>query len=306
MDRITFQAKEDFHRAKQKAMFESIFKLLGIEKRELLPFYDVKDLLRPTKESYLGMRTIPVNKIVGSEGRYYDFSSSFLPKKSMLRNRWVSIDKAHLTNINLPPIRVFKLGGCYFVRDGNHRVSVARAQGVAFIDAEVVELDSAIQIDEHMNQEQLRRKVVAYERETFVEFLEKHGLKDELNLNMIRFTAPGRYQEVLNHILVHKYYLNEGIEEEISLKDAAKSWFTNLYCPIVGIIKREKVLRRFPGRTPGDLYMWMVKHWDDLKHKYGQNVSLEDAAMDYASRFGKGFFRRMLDRIFPKSRSVKR
>ncbi len=302
MDNNSLQAREDFYRAKQKAMFESILKLLGIEKNELLPFYDVKDMLRPRRESYLGMRTIPVDKIVGSEGRYYDFSASFLPKKEMLRNRWVSIDKAHLSNINLPPIRVFKLGGCYFVRDGNHRVSVARAQGVEFIDAEVIELDTEIQIDSQMTHEQLRRKVVAYEREQFIKFLEKHGLSEVLNLSMIRFTAPGRYQEALNHLLVHKYYINEDSEEEISLKEAAESWFMNIYSPIVGIIKREKILRRFQGRTPGDMYMWIVKHWDDLKHKFGQNYSLEDATRDYSSRFGKGFLRRLLGFLLPRPR----
>lgn len=273
-------------------MFESIMKLLKVERSELLAFYDVKELLKPKRESYLGMRTIPVDKIVGSEGRYYDFTHSFLPKKELLRNRWVNIDKAHLASINLPPIRVFKLGGCYFVRDGNHRVSVARTQGVEFIDAEVVELDTEISIDPSMTREELWMKVVAYEREQFIKYIQQHDIGNVLNLNMIRFSAPGRYQEVISHILVHKYYLNEGKEEEISMKEAARSWFNSVFSPIIGIIKRERILRRFPRRTPGDLYMWVVKHWDELKGKFGQDFSLEEAAMDYSSRFGKNLWAR--------------
>jgi len=301
-DHISYQSREDFSRAKQKAMFQSIIRLLGIEKNELLPFYDVKDLLKPRKESYLGMRTIPVEKIVGSEGRYYDFSHTFLPKKELLRSRWVNVNTAHLASVNLPPIRVFKLGGCYFVRDGNHRVSVARSQGVEFIDAEVVELDSEIQIDASMTTYDLRLKVLEYERRQFIKFIEEHSLSGIINLKMIRFSAPGRYQEAVNHMLVHKYYINQGKEEEISLQEAAKSWFVSVYAPIVGMIKREKILRRFPGRTPGDLYMWIVKHWDKLKRKYGQDFSLEEATLDYSSRYGKSLWRRILQLFRPKRR----
>ncbi len=297
IDRTAYQAKEDFSRAKTKAVFQSIFGLLGIEKKELLPFYDVKELVKSKKEQYLGMRTIPIHKIVGSEGRYYDFTYSFLPKKQMLRNRWVNIDRAHLSNVNLPPIQVYKLGGVYFVRDGNHRVSVARTQGVEFIDAEVVELDSEISIEPGMTKDKLKRKLLEYERCQFIDILKQHKLDQIMNLREIRFTAPGRYQEVLNHIFVHKYYMNQDSAEEISLDTAARSWFEHVYTPIIRIIRSEMILARFVGRTPGDLYMWVVKHWDDLKHKYGQEYSMEEAAVDYSRKFGVSLWRRILNRL---------
>lgn len=301
IDHTAYKAKEDFTRAKTKATFQSILGLLSIERKELLPFYDVKELVKPKKEQYLGMRSIPLHKIVGSEGRYYDFTYSFLPKKQMLRSRWVNIDRAHLSHIDLPAIQVYKLGGSYFVRDGNHRVSVARTQGVEFIDAEVVELDSDISIEPGMTRAQLKRKLLDYERGQFIDFLKEHTLEHTMNLREIRFTAPGRYREVLNHIFVHKYYMNQEFPEEISLETASRSWFEHVYMPIIRIIRSEMILARFVGRTPGDLYMWVVKHWDDLKHKYGQDFSLEDAAADYSRKFGVSLWRRILNRFLRRN-----
>ena len=136
------QAFEDFTKAKRRAHFNSFFNTLTWKNTDLLSLYEVTKIIKPKKETYLGMQTIPVNKIIGSEGRYRDFSSAFYPKKEMLRNRWTSIDRARMDDIVLPTISVYSLGGNYFVRDGNHRVSVAKSMGVEFIDAEVVELDS--------------------------------------------------------------------------------------------------------------------------------------------------------------------
>lgn len=92
-----------------------------------------------------------------------------LSKKEMLRARWRSIDEAQKENIILPPISVYKLGDNYFVRDGNHRVSVAKAQGVEFIDAEVVELDSEIKLEPGMTMKDLNQRVCQYERQRFVD-----------------------------------------------------------------------------------------------------------------------------------------
>lgn len=290
MDNFSNRARDDFSKARNRALFQSIIQLLGKERKELLPFDEVKGLVKPQSENYLGVKTIPVDKIVGSEGRYYDFTHTYLPKKEMLRSRWVSVDKAHLQNIVLPPIRVFKLGGGYFVRDGNHRVSVARMQGVEFIDAEVIELDSVISITPDMTQEDLKREITDYERK---EFIENSGLGDVLDMEEIRFTAPGRYRELLNHIYGHKYYINLDKKEEIPLKEAAESWYKHVYLPVVELMKKEKVLSRFPRRTQADLYIWIVKHWDDLKRKYGEHFPLEDAAKDYSSKYGSGFLKRL-------------
>ena len=87
-----------------------------------------------------GRRTVPVEKIVCSIGRTRDFDKAFLPTRSSAATRWKRVDRAFYGDKELPPVRLFKIGDEYFVEDGNHRVSVARYQGVEMIDAEVVEL----------------------------------------------------------------------------------------------------------------------------------------------------------------------
>ncbi len=294
-DELSYQSSEDFTKARARGRMQSVLSTLQWKNSDLLSFYEVTALLKPKHETYLGMRTIPIDKIIGSEGRYHDFTLAFYPKKELLRTRWESIDRAHHQYVNLPPISVYKLGDWYFVRDGNHRVSVAKTQGVAFIDAEVVELDSEIPIEPGLTKRQLSKRVVSYERERFIELYHPEAY---LDMEQIEFTAPGMYPEMVNHILVHKYYINQDKTEEISFEEAAKSWFDNVYMPIVREIRHERLLSTFPGHTEGDLYMWIVRHWDNLKNSTGsQDVSIHKAASDYKKRFGKGAFERWVDRM---------
>ncbi|MBN2658322.1 MAG: transcriptional regulator [Spirochaetales bacterium] len=287
---IKSQASDDFNRARNKARFDSIFNIINPEKKELLSYYDVKEMAKPRSQTYRGMQVVKIRNIIGSEGRYKDFSKAFLPKKEHLRQRWESIDRAHLGDIILPPISLFKIGDVYFVRDGNHRVSVAKMQGIQSIDAEVVELTSEIKIEPHMTKSDLREAVLIYERE---QMLKESGLDKMLDMDQIRFTSLGRYDEMLRHIMGHKYYINQGIKKEICLKDAAKSWFDNVYTPIVEIIRSENMLSRFPGRTESDIYIWTIKHWDGLKWKYGQEYPMDEAVKEYNKMYGKGFFQQL-------------
>lgn len=289
---INSQASDDFNRARNKARFTDIFNIINPEKKELLSYYDVKDMAKPKSQTYRGMQVVKIKQIIGSEGRYKDFSKAFLPKKEHLRYRWESIDRAHLTDVILPPISLFKIGDVYFVRDGNHRVSVAKMQGRHSIDAEVVELTTKIKIEPHMTKSDLRDAVLHYERE---EMLKDTKLDTMLDISQIRFTSLGRYDEVIRHIQGHKYYINQGIEEEISFKEAARSWFDKVYLPIVEIVRRENMLSRFPGRTESDLYIWTIKHWDGLKWKYGQEYPMDDAVKEYSQIYGKSFPQRVKD-----------
>ncbi len=84
---------------------------------------------------------------------------------------------------------------------------------------------------------------------------------------------------------------------EIPLEEAIQSWYRNVYRPIVDAITQRRIMGRFSGRTTTDLYLWIVKHWDELKSRYGQDFSVHDAVADYTSRYGKGFFVRMWERL---------
>jgi len=291
---INTQASDDFNRARNKARFTDIFNIINPEKKELLSYYDVKNMAKPKSQTYLGMKVVEISQIVGSEGRYKDFSKAFLPKKEHLRHRWESIDRAHLTDIILPPISLFKIGDAYFVRDGNHRVSVAKTQGSYSIDAEVVELTTEITIEPHMTKSALREEVLKYER---TQMLQNTRLDRMLDMEQIRFTSLGRYDEMLRHIQGHKYYINQESNEEIILEEAAASWFEKVYTPIVEIVRRENMLSRFPGRTESDLYIWTIKHWDGLKWKYGQEYPLDEAVKEYNQIYGKNIMQQISDFI---------
>jgi hypothetical protein len=288
------QTNEDFEKAKSRGRIQSILSSLVRKNSDLLSLYAVTELIKPKNETYRGMQTIPVKNIIGSEGRYQDFSLAFYPKKELLRARWRSIDLATKKYVILPPISVYKLGEWYFVRDGNHRVSVAKTQGVEFIDAEVVELDSEIPLEPGLTMKQLRRRVVYYERKRF---LEQYDV-DCLPIDQIVFSNAGSYAELVNHILVHKYFLNEDSEQELTFKEGAISWYQTVYEPIISEVRKQEVLSSFPGNTEGDLYMWIVRHWDNLKHMSGSHeVSIQSATSDYKARYGKNLVGRWLHKL---------
>jgi hypothetical protein len=240
------------------------------------------------------MREVPIDRIVGSEGRYRDFNKQFLPRHEYLRNRWQRVDMAHLTDVILPPIALYEIGGVYFVRDGNHRVSVAKAQGVKQIDAEVVALDTEIPLHESLTRDNLRKAVIEHERENFCRQMPVERVLPGINLSV---SATGRYDELTQHIYGHKYFLNEHETVEIPLEHALRSWYDNVYLPIVEVVRENNLMNRFPGRTETDMYLWIVKHWDQLKRQYGPDFPVQQAARDYSERYGRGIFRRIRDGV---------
>ena len=277
-DAFRFQAQEDFSKARNKAWINEMQHVMQPDKKRLLSLNDVKKILKPKNEVYVGLKTVPIKKIVGSEGRYNDFDNHFLPRSNELKQRWVNVDQAHLSDIILPPIQLYELGGLYFVRDGNHRVSVAKAQGVEFIDAEVISLQSEVQLPPDVRLDTLLAEVIRYEKRVFYNETNFGDLTDYWDLD---FTAIGRYDVIYNHILVHKYYMNEQQHTEINFNDALISWFKTVYLPVIAVIDKYKLLSDFKNRTKSDIYVWIVKHWDRLKQKNGNDFSLDDAARDF-------------------------
>lgn len=86
---------------------------------------------------HLGVHSVPLSQIAGSEGRSRDFDASFRPLTTHARDRWIGIAVARRLGIPLPPVELVQVGSRYVVRDGNHRISVARSLGQVEIDAVV-------------------------------------------------------------------------------------------------------------------------------------------------------------------------
>jgi len=282
--------RSDFGRARMRESVGRILALLKAQKDEMLSLGDVRSLVRPESETYRGLQTVPIDRIVGSEGRYRDFNRAFLPRHDKLMRRWMSVDEAHYRNVILPPIKLFEIGGAYFVRDGNHRVSVAKAQGAEFIDAEVISLSSEIALAPDMGREQIKRAVIEFEKQRFFDATKLDRLRPDCGME---FTEVGRYDEVLAHIREHKWYLNLSKTEEIPFENAAVSWYDTVYAPVVSIIRETGLISRFSGVTEADLYVFIGKHWGEMNARYGPLFTLEEAAEDFmrawrASRLRRG------------------
>lgn len=289
---VKTEANDDFSRARTREKIQKILNLPNPNRTAMLSLREVREILRPSSESYRGMQVVSIDRIVGSEGRYADFNKQFLPRHEYMRSRWTRVDEAHLTDIPLPAIHVYEIGGVYFVRDGNHRVSVARSQGTMSIDAEVVSLGSEITLEPGMSRDDLKSSVIEYEKKRFYQTTRFDRIFPEYDLV---FTATGRYDEVLRHIHEHKYYINLNYPEEILFEGALKSWYQDVFMPIIRVVREQKLPGRFPGRTEADLYVWLVKHWDELKKSHGGEFSLSEAAEDFSGRFGKGLWKQITD-----------
>ena len=291
---VKTEANDDFSRARNREKIQKILNLPNPNRTAMLSLREVREILRPSSESYRGMQVVSIDRIVGSEGRYADFNKQFLPRHEHMRSRWTRVDEAHLTDVPLPAIQVYEIGGVYFVRDGNHRVSVARSQGTMSIDAEVVSLGSEITLEPGMTRDDLKSAVIEYEKKRFYQTTRFDTIFPDYDLV---FTATGRYDEVLRHIYEHKYFINMNYPEEILFEGALKSWYENVFMPIIRVVREQKLPGRFPGRTEADLYVWLVKHWDELKKSHGGEFSLSDAAEDFSGRFGKGLWKQITEAV---------
>jgi hypothetical protein len=136
---VEVQAEADFDRARRRAFFGRVAARLRRECSRLLAFDEVGEGHLALNRRRLGLRDIEVSKIVGSVGRHDAFDRGFMPMKASVAERWKRVDRAFHSGLDLPAVRLYKIGDSYFVEDGNHRVSVARYQGVETIEAEVTE-----------------------------------------------------------------------------------------------------------------------------------------------------------------------
>lgn len=295
-------AGSDFDAALKKGFWHSIISWLTQRNNELLPFDEVRRALPTHGQHYIGMREISLRQIVGSVGRYQDFDRIFLPRRRELRDRWMNIDRAHLQEIHLPPIEVYKVGSVYFVLDGNHRVSVARDRGQEFIDADVIELDVPFEVNENTNIDDLIMKSEQ------AQFFNSTHIKEEIPEAVIEFSLPGGYSKLDEHIRVHAYFMAQEQKKEVSFNEGMHDWFENVYMPLVQLIRQYKILDQFPKRTESDLYLWIMDHLWYLRQDSGQNISMEQAAQDFTEKYARlpwRAFVRFFERVWSRIRRKK-
>ncbi len=270
----------DFEDVYTRGFFKRIWSTLTgrADETRLLSYDEVRRKIRCSEESYAGMQSVPVSAIIGSVGRYNDFDRAFLPLRRQSKSRWRSINDAYHRDIPLPAIQLYKMGDAYFVKDGNHRVSVAKERGVAYLDAEVIETRCRVPLPADIAADDLEE---AGARALFFEWSQLDRLRPD---QTVRVTVPGGYHDLEEHINVHRYFLSQERKQDVPLWDAVASWYDTVYLPVIQEIRQAGILDRFPKRTETDVFLWVMDHLDELRKRRGPDVDADDAVEDFVRR----------------------
>ncbi len=267
-------AKQDFNNARAQASMQGVLAHLTGRSNELLSYEEVAEKLKLNVRSERGVEEIPLKAIVGSVGRYTDFTRTFLPLYATDMERWSRVKAAVDAGIELPPIDVYKVGEVYFVLDGNHRVSVARQAGVTHIRARVIEVKADASLTPAGELDAL---IIKSEYADFLERTDILHLRPAVDMNV---TIPGQYEKLMEHIQAHRYFMGIDLRRDVPYPEALAHWYDMVYLATVESIRERGLLRWFPGRTETDMYLWVAEHRYLLEKSQGQFVSPEAAVVD--------------------------
>ena len=280
-NKVNYQsAIQDFQEAHLKASLQEALARLTGKSNELLSYDEIAQKLKLRIRTDRGIHEIPVEAIVGSVGRYTDFTRTFLPRRPEDRDRWARVKAAMEDPVGkgVPPIEVYKVGEAYFVLDGNHRVSIARQEGFEFIEAHVIEVKTEVPVTPDLQPDDLIIKA------EYADFLEKTEIKDLFPNVDLSVTVPGQYEKLLEHIEAHRYFMGLDLQRDVSGQEAVQHWYEAVYTPFLDPIRERGLLRWFPNRTEADLYLWISEHLTTLKDELGWSFDPDDAAIDLAKR----------------------
>jgi hypothetical protein len=241
-------AQDDFLRARRGAVLGRIGALIRRQPQDvgaILPFDEVVDALGRAGERDLGIRLIPIDSIVGSVDRTRDFDRQFRPTTQRVRPRWERIALARRRGESMPPIQVYRIGDAHFVRDGHHRVSVARAQGQDSIDAHVVEILTRVGGDRTIRISDLPLK--SHERLFWERVPLPVAVRDE-----IRLTDPWRYGELAEGVEAWGFRTMQAEHQFLERDRVALRWYDEELRPTIALLKDAGLVRR--GETETDAY----------------------------------------------------
>lgn len=243
---------------------------------ELLPFDETRRRLRVLGRSYVGLREIPVERIVGSVDRESDFDRDFRPRRRQSSGRLARLRQAFPDGV-MPAISVFEVGGAYFVEDGHHRVALARERGADFIDANITRLVTNYEVPPGVDVSQL----VHTEQQRLL--LEETGLGRARPDAVIEFTLLAGYAQLSDIIKAHGYDLVRQRGAVLSPDEVAGDWYDSVYLPALAAAKRarlpELTEHHSPswGLTPADLVLWLYQLRRDVR-AYDASADFDAAA----------------------------
>ena len=249
-------AQSDFSRARRSGILSRVATRLRRAPSDvhlILPFEEVTEALGRRGERNLGLQTIPIDSIVGTVDRTRGFDRSFRPTSGQVRGRWERIAKAQRQGEPMPPIQVYRIGDIHFVKDGHHRVSVAKAQGRREIDAYVTEVLTEVGTDSGLRPADLPLKT--HERI----FHERVPLPPEAR-GRVSLSDSRDYAALAEGIEAWGFRAIQACGEPMSREQVAESWFREDYEPIIealreaGMIGQESETEAYM-RTVGERYL---------------------------------------------------
>ncbi len=267
-------AVRDFRRARREASMQQLMARITGKSADLLGYNEVCKRLKASGSVALGVQEVPLDAIVGSVGRYKDFTRSFMPRSDQDEGRWVGVKTAVNDMVGMPPIDVYKIGDAYFVNDGNHRVSVARQLGSETIAAHVTEVTARVPLTDQADPSELICK------ERYLEFLEKTNLDRQRLGADLTMTFPGHYRDLQEQIEAHQERLAEQRGEPVPYAQAVIAWYDDVYLPVVTIIREQGILHNFPERTEADIYVLLSERREQLEEALGWSLDAETAVTD--------------------------
>jgi hypothetical protein len=288
---LRLQAVERYHQSARQAEIKEYWARFNGKSCSLLKYEEVANRLHIRQQIPIGHRMVPLHHIVGSVGRYREFTQGFLPRATVMQDRWVAVDVTMNSLWGLPPIELYKIGEGYFVIDGNHRISVARANGNKDIEAHVIEHQTSVPftLADFAGDKWLVKAV-------YGDFLAQTKL-DQLRPQVeLAVSNAEHYETLLQHIAVHRYLSNKSRHNGavMSWEAAVTSWYDTIYTPIVEAIRSHKVQVRFPKRTLTDLYITITSYRERVAEEYGlAPLGAESAVRVFAANHGE----RILDRL---------
>ncbi len=245
-------AQDDFSRARRSQLLAELGRRLRREPDDvalILPFDEVVEALGMVGEVQLGLQTIPLDSIVGTVDRTRDFDRGFRPTTPRVRGRWQRIAAAQRRGESFPPISVYRVGDLHFVRDGHHRVSVAKSLGREDIDAYVTQVRTRIGTGEALRLADLPLK--GHERL----FSERVPLDPEQGAR-VRPSDPWDYGRLAEGVEAWGFRVMQERREYMDREEVARLWYEDEFLPVVEMLREGGFIR--PSETEADAYTRVV------------------------------------------------
>jgi hypothetical protein len=245
-------AQDDFSRARRSQLLAELGRRLRREPDDvalILPFDEVVEALGMVGEVELGLQTIPLDSIVGTIDRTRDFDRGFRPTTPRVRGRWQRIAAAQRRGESFPPISVYRVGDLHFVRDGHHRVSVAKSLGREDIDAYVTQVRTRVGTGDALRLADLPLK--GHERM----FRERVPL-DAAQRARVRPSDPWEFGRLAEGIEAWGFRVTQERREYMDRQEVAQLWYEDEFLPVVDMLREGGFIR--PSETEADAYTRVV------------------------------------------------